>query len=534
MESSKGNRDNHPGLVSKIKSIDGKRIPVRSILKNPNPNKEKEGSGGKKQVNFQEKSANYKDVSGKLNKIPTILMKDTTDALTDMPPPPLPYEDEVASAYLKDSSQFIEPVVDVEKSNINSKPAGGDNSNIVEPSMKQTSYADKLKSSNKGSEKEQKKANFRFIKSESNKDGIDVVIPVEIVKKVTNRFENSLYGYFLGERLAFPVVENYVKNAWTKFGLKRLMMNDAGFFFFQFNSKAGMDQVLERGPWMIRSNPILLNIWTPDSCLSKKDTSLVPVWVDLYDVPLVAFTEDGLSLIASKIGKPMMLDSYTNQMCNSSWGRHSFARALIEIDAKDKMRDELTIAIPNNSGDGFSKQIIKIDYEWRPPQCMHCCVFGHEDNKCPMQPKAKEIVTGKGIVDSEGFTDVVRKKFWGKKQHVSKKTDGFHVNKTKKIYRPVEAPDVPKKGNNSKKPDPPITSRPLNTLVRNPVPLDNSASTSNPYKVLSELNDDEAQQNNYVTDSDEEEVIFDEASNALVDSIISEGASTPDNDIING
>ncbi|GKB88123.1 hypothetical protein Tco_0960395 [Tanacetum coccineum] len=54
--------------------------------------------------------------------------------------------------------------------------------------------------------------------------------------------------------------------------------------------------------------------------------------VKFHDVPLVVYTSDGLSLIATKIGL-MMLDSYTNFMCLESWGRSSYATVLIEIDA---------------------------------------------------------------------------------------------------------------------------------------------------------------------------------------------------------
>ncbi|GKA40134.1 hypothetical protein Tco_0732727 [Tanacetum coccineum] len=54
--------------------------------------------------------------------------------------------------------------------------------------------------------------------------GANVAIPMSAVKDVSDRFENTLYGYFIGKRLAFPVVENYVKNAWKKFGLERVML----------------------------------------------------------------------------------------------------------------------------------------------------------------------------------------------------------------------------------------------------------------------------------------------------------------------
>ncbi|GKC89156.1 hypothetical protein Tco_1149805 [Tanacetum coccineum] len=44
----------------------------------------------------------------------------------------------------------------------------------------------------------------------------------------------------------------------------------------------------------------------------------------------IVFKEDGIILIATFIGKPIMLDSYTSSMCKDSWGRSSFARCLIE------------------------------------------------------------------------------------------------------------------------------------------------------------------------------------------------------------
>ncbi|GJU49622.1 putative extensin domain-containing protein [Tanacetum coccineum] len=39
------------------------------------------------------------------------------------------------------------------------------------------------------------------------------------------------------------------------------------------------------------------------------------VWVKLHGVPVTAFSEDGLSAIATKLGTPLMLDSYTSEEC---------------------------------------------------------------------------------------------------------------------------------------------------------------------------------------------------------------------------
>ncbi|GJR76641.1 hypothetical protein Tco_0089006 [Tanacetum coccineum] len=81
-------------------------------------------------------------------------------------------------------------------------------------------------------------------------EGAAVVIPMEAVKEVSSAFDNTLYGYFIGKRLAFPLVENYVKNTWAKFGLRHVMHKN-GFFFFQFSTREGMQKVLESGPWVV-------------------------------------------------------------------------------------------------------------------------------------------------------------------------------------------------------------------------------------------------------------------------------------------
>ncbi|GJZ41662.1 zinc knuckle CX2CX4HX4C containing protein [Tanacetum coccineum] len=92
----------------------------------------------------------------------------------------------------------------------------------------------------------------------------------------------------------------------------------------------GMEQVLENGPWLIRLVPIILNTWTPNTRLKKDEITTILVWVKLHNVLIVAFSV-GLSLITTKLGRPIMLDAYTSTTCLNSWGRNTYARALIEM-----------------------------------------------------------------------------------------------------------------------------------------------------------------------------------------------------------
>ncbi|GJX44005.1 glucomannan 4-beta-mannosyltransferase 9-like protein [Tanacetum coccineum] len=78
----------------------------------------------------------------------------------------------------------------------------------------------------------------------------------------------------------------------------------------------------------------------------KEDVSTVPVWVKLHGVPVTAFSDDGLSAIATKLGTPLMLDSYTSNMCMQSWGRSSFARFMIELRADVELKENIVMAMP--------------------------------------------------------------------------------------------------------------------------------------------------------------------------------------------
>nr|GEX54170.1 hypothetical protein [Tanacetum cinerariifolium] len=220
------------------------------------------------------------------------------------------------------------------------------------------------------------------LRNEECVEGAAVTLPLTAIEEVSSRFENTLYGYFVGKRLAYQVVENYVKSVWSKYGLIRIQLHGE-FFLFQFETKEGMNRVLDYGSWLVRRVPLILNIWPPNYDLHKVEINKVPMWVKFHNVPIVAYSEVGLSLITTQIGKPIQLDAYTSDMCLNSWGRSAYARALIEISADDVLKDDLVIAILVGKDKGHSLATIRIEYEWRPPRCSTCLIFDHTDAKCP-------------------------------------------------------------------------------------------------------------------------------------------------------
>ncbi|GJU11994.1 zinc knuckle CX2CX4HX4C containing protein [Tanacetum coccineum] len=150
--------------------------------------------------------------------------------------------------------------------------------------------------------------------------------------------------------------------------------------------------------WMIRNSLIILKKWSMDTSLLKEELTRILIWVKLHDVPLQVFEEDGISLIATFIDKPVMLDSYTSSMCNDSWGRSSFARCLIKVNLKANLIDVVTISIPSLTKDGFTKETIRVEYEWRPPRCDLCKIFCLVHDHCPKRVVSPTIATTSNVV----------------------------------------------------------------------------------------------------------------------------------------
>ncbi|GJU93789.1 RNA-directed DNA polymerase, eukaryota [Tanacetum coccineum] len=132
-------------------------------------------------------------------------------------------------------------------------------------------------------------------------NGADVVVSKESVYVVNERLNNTLYRVLLGKCVAYPVVKNYIKNNWSKFALVKSMMFKA-MFFFKFRSKDGMESMLKNSLWLIRNVPLILKKWTPNKNIMKEDVYNILIWVKFHDNPIIVFTDDGLSAIATKLG----------------------------------------------------------------------------------------------------------------------------------------------------------------------------------------------------------------------------------------
>ncbi|GJZ52106.1 hypothetical protein Tco_0606621, partial [Tanacetum coccineum] len=88
--------------------------------------------------------------------------------------------------------------------------------------------------------------------------------------------------------------------------------------------------------------------WLMDTRLLKEELTRILIWVKLHDVLIQVFEEDEADLV-----------------------------------------DVVTIGIPSLKGEDFTKEIIRVEYEWSPPRCDVCKIFGHVHDQYPKKVKKK-------------------------------------------------------------------------------------------------------------------------------------------------
>ncbi|KAL0283633.1 UNVERIFIED_CONTAM: hypothetical protein Sradi_7222400 [Sesamum radiatum] len=94
-------------------------------------------------------------------------------------------------------------------------------------------------------------------------------------------------------------------------------------------------------------------------------------------LPVELWTPEGLSVVASGIGKPLYPDSIT-RACT----RLDFARVCIMLDITSTLPKHVVIMVPKEDGSESACKV-DIEYEWLPPKCTTCISLGHHSKECP-------------------------------------------------------------------------------------------------------------------------------------------------------
>ncbi|GKE51178.1 zinc knuckle CX2CX4HX4C containing protein [Tanacetum coccineum] len=125
----------------------------------------------------------------------------------------------------------------------------------------------------------------------------------------------------------------------VKDGSRKWQFTLCGYFF---HHERGLNFVVDNGPWMVSNIPLVVQKWDINVSIDKTEPDKLPLWMRLCNVPLKAWTNKGISALASRIGKPLIMAARTAEMCKLGVGRIGYARVLVEVDVKKVYLKKLT------------------------------------------------------------------------------------------------------------------------------------------------------------------------------------------------
>ncbi|GJT55299.1 RNA-directed DNA polymerase, eukaryota, reverse transcriptase zinc-binding domain protein [Tanacetum coccineum] len=209
-----------------------------------------------------------------------------------------------------------------------------------------------------------------------------VVFDEELVSKGSNKWKLTVYGKFVGCFMPENALRYHLRRMWSKYGFVDVQVDSYGGCYCKFRNEEDMGKVIELGPWIVNHKPFFVKKWDPNIGLSKKEETKIPLWAKMKNIALEAWTKDGISALASSLGKPIRMDNVTAQACTTGRERADFARVLVEFEAKKGFKEHIDIQYRSKDNVVIGTKKVEVEYQWKPDICSHCMVFGHKERTC--------------------------------------------------------------------------------------------------------------------------------------------------------
>lgn len=130
----------------------------------------------------------------------------------------------------------------------------------------------------------------------------------------------------------------------------------------KFQSMDDRNVILYKGPHTIANRPVIVKAWDEGFNFENEIMTVIPLWVQLPNLPLNCWGMNSLSRIGSILGTPLFADE-----CTTNQNRISYARMLVEIDVTQPLKYQIQI-------EGEKGQVVehKVLYNWIPHFCSKC------------------------------------------------------------------------------------------------------------------------------------------------------------------
>ncbi|KAL0334278.1 UNVERIFIED_CONTAM: hypothetical protein Sangu_1584000 [Sesamum angustifolium] len=189
------------------------------------------------------------------------------------------------------------------------------------------------------------------------------------IEELAARFNLALIGKFSHGAPSYCNLHRLIAGLGVK-GEFTVTMINAKHVVISLSHESDYSRLWLRRIWYLHGYPMRIFKWSP-TFTPGQESSVVPVWACLPELPAHLFHKNALFTIASMIGTPLQIDDFTfNQ------SKLSKARICVEIDVTHSLMEEFDILI---HGTTITQ---KVEYEQVPHYCRLCKHVGHQDTEC--------------------------------------------------------------------------------------------------------------------------------------------------------
>lgn len=198
------------------------------------------------------------------------------------------------------------------------------------------------------------------------------MVPPEVILAVGKAiWQDYIVGFFLDKPLSFTIVVEFLKKSWKLKGSVKVKF-DGGLFLFHLTCEEDRIKILRSDPIFIRNKIFIIQQWSPELGKVRGKIKVVPVWLQLSNIPIYAWSHLGINWLANRIGKLICLDASTEKL-----DRINYARCLVEVTPENELVEKFPVMLLDGS-----EQFVHVNYLWKPEICVHCKVFGHLSDMC--------------------------------------------------------------------------------------------------------------------------------------------------------
>ncbi|GJZ42330.1 hypothetical protein Tco_0589216 [Tanacetum coccineum] len=111
--------------------------------------------------------------------------------------------------------------------------------------------------------------------------------------------------------------------------------------------------------------------------------------------------------------------------------RIGYARVLVEVQVNKGLPEKIHVLYKNSKNEKIQQKSFKVIYNWVPPMCSECSVFGHNQERFPKHANistSEKESTKKGSVE-DGFIKVVNKRATKQNDRMHQSQNNVHQSK---------------------------------------------------------------------------------------------------------